>query len=352
MKIDDEEFHLTIKNNLRKIVDVRNVFKNLSPYEKQILEYHKVQAEKRKLRQEAQLNEPISRYHSLAEFTVNPASTSGNANQPKKKALKRPNEPVRVFKKPKTNENAPNPKESTQSVLKMKSVNFDEKNIYYSDTRKNPLNNRPKMESQENTFRTIPIHEIRKEFTEVQKKHEPILANVYGNVVKTPKTDQDRLKSRSREKNVYTRDPLLTPTKYVSHRQTTEYFSKNVSPIKHGYYSNYTHHHPFMYDKRNPNVFLNENAIKEDIYGLKQNKENHLNKHKTVNDTNVYNFQRNSHYTNNNYSQHQQQQIHYQQHSYFQGKPRDLNAKYNFYSPPPFMVPFMTLFKSAKQFRY
>lgn len=48
-----EEFHLSIKNHQRKIVDVRSVFKNLSPKEKQTLEIEKLKAEQAKVDKES-----------------------------------------------------------------------------------------------------------------------------------------------------------------------------------------------------------------------------------------------------------------------------------------------------------
>ena len=53
----EEEFYLSIKNNLRKINDVRELFKNLTEYEKEVLEYEKKRAERLKLAQLQQLSE-------------------------------------------------------------------------------------------------------------------------------------------------------------------------------------------------------------------------------------------------------------------------------------------------------
>lgn len=75
-----EHFYLSIKNTQRKIEDVRNLFKNLTTQEKEILEFEKARAERLKLERDllmttaAELDAEVSHNSSLS--SASPTSPS------------------------------------------------------------------------------------------------------------------------------------------------------------------------------------------------------------------------------------------------------------------------------------
>jgi hypothetical protein len=312
---EEEEFHLSIKNNLRKIVHVRNVFKDLTPYEEQILEYHKILAEKRKLAQEAQRKSQQSTptpVISPSEFTINLES--------RKKILR----PSNVTFKPETTLEQNKMKETrieailpermqTKTVLG-KSVNFNDKNIYFSNVSRNTTlpedtelyktamiqddNVKYFYDNKENALKAKKVPEKRKEFNLQEANQQYQQQYIYKNYKQSGidrKNENNRpsnLQAKQKSTNEY-RDFLEEMNlnlKYLKNYSQTqnkkaEYFPKNFSPNFDGrerYYNNYSYqqqarhrqpyhhishhqksHQAFIYGKTRLNDYSSENVFKE-----------------------------------------------------------------------------------------
>jgi hypothetical protein len=312
---DEEEFHLSIKNNLRKIVHVRNVFKDLTPYEEKILEYHKILAEKRKLAQEAQRKSqqtPTPIVISPPEFTINLESRK-RILRPSNVTFK-PETTIKQNKMKETRTETILPERMQTKTVLGKSVNFNDKNIYFSNVSRNTTvaedtdlyktamvqddNVKYFYENKENALKVKKVPEKRKEFNlqevnqQYQQQHIYRHYKQFGMARKNENNHPINFQTKQKITNEY-RDFLEEMNlnlKYLKDYSQTqnkkeEYFPKNFSPNFDGrekYYNNYSYqqqarhrqpyhhighhqksHQAFIYDKTRLNDYSNENVIKE-----------------------------------------------------------------------------------------
>lgn len=288
---EEEEFHLSIKNNCpRKIVHVRNVFKDLTPYQQKILEYHKILAEKRKLAQDAKCEWHSKQTNispsSPPEFTINIES--------RKNALRLSNESTELMnaqKRTKTGETRVElvpPRQAQSKPSFVKSVNFNDQNVYFPnisrnttiaqepDVYKTSMNQDDNIkyfyENKENVTKVKKVEDKRKEFNTKdikQKYQQNLIYRPYkqhsGLIIKNEnylKDFQTRQTKRLLEENLN--------VKQVKKVQKTEYFTENRSPDfdpRQKYYNNYSSYHQQYYQPINRdkhmNYFSNENFTKE-----------------------------------------------------------------------------------------
>ena len=265
--MSDEEFHLSIKNNLRKIVNVREVFKNLTPHEKELLEYYKIRAEKLKEAQELALEQKwINESHGLAEKSFNTTtndSGGGLKRAPQNCTPKSSNDTTLEFstsKKNKLDNGAVFSERSNLAGAKTKTtpsktVNFDEKNLYFTNTRNNKTNNTntPVNETQENL---LSSHQT---YLRLHKQPPVPLRGEYflKNFSKHPHAYQTPNKIN---KTVYT-NHQTEQTKYVAQQKMSDIFAK---PVEQSYYYQptvrlkpVTEHRPkiSLYTNENYNIY-------------------------------------------------------------------------------------------------
>ena len=294
---EEEEFHLSIKNNCpRKIVHVRNVFKDLTPYQQKILEYHKILAEKRKLAQDAKCEWQSKQTNispsSPSEFTINLES--------RKKALRLSNDSTELINTPKRTKTGetrvelipPRKPQSKPSIAK--SVNFNDQNVYFSNISRNNLiaqepdvyktsmnqdhNIKYFYENKENVTKAKKAEDKRKEFNtkDIKQKYQQ-------NLIYRPYKQHSGLigKNENYLKDDFTKDFQTRQTKRLLEEnlnfskvkqpkkiQKPEYFIEKRSPDfdpHQKYYNNYSSYHQQYYQpiNRDKQMFSNENFTKE-----------------------------------------------------------------------------------------